>query len=71
LLFVVVAVVPVVPVVVFHLQLADDSVSELSVGSMTTKITSQDLSVSNNLQGSLLDLISELVKTHMSQHEDR
>jgi len=54
-----------------NLQLADDGVGELGVGGATAEITSQDLAVSNDLEGGLLDLVSELVQAHMTEHENR
>lgn len=54
-----------------HLKLGNDGVGELGVGGATAEIASQDLAVSNDLQGSLLDLVGKVVKVHVSQHEDR
>lgn len=54
-----------------HLELSNDGIGELSVGGATTEIASQDLAVSNDLQGSLLDLVGKVVEVHVSQHKDR
>ena len=52
------------------LQTLDDSISVLSSLSLTTQITSQSLSFSEGLEGSLLDARSMVVQTHVLQHHD-